>query len=70
MLVSLEAKSATIATYAMCGFSNFGMIGITLGGLTLLAPQKEGLIDEVGRIVDGGRQSCLLHDGSSSRFIV
>ena len=44
---SLDAKSATIATYAMCGFSNFGMVGITLGGLTPLAPEKKGSLTKL-----------------------
>lgn len=44
---TLEAKSVTIATYAMCGFSNFGMIGITLGGLTSMAPKRKGSLTKL-----------------------
>lgn len=42
MSPDLSARSRIIATYALCGFSNFGSIGILLGGLTILAPQRRG----------------------------
>lgn len=44
----LDDRSVVIATYALCGFANFGSIGIILGGLTPLAPQRAG---EFSRIV-------------------
>ena len=34
-------RSAAIATYALCGFANFGTIGIQLGGLSTLAPERK-----------------------------
>jgi pyrimidine nucleoside transport protein len=36
----LSARSETIATYALCGFSNFGSIGVQLGSLGALIPQR------------------------------
>lgn len=33
-------RSAVIATYALCGFANLGTIGIQLGGLAVLAPER------------------------------
>lgn len=33
-------RSAAIATYALCGFANFGTIGIQLGGMAVLAPNR------------------------------
>lgn len=35
-------RSAKIAAYALCGFANFASIGIQLGGLTALAPERRG----------------------------
>jgi nucleoside transporter len=40
----ISKRSELIATYALCGFSNFGSIGIQVGGLTPLAPNKRGAI--------------------------
>jgi nucleoside permease NupC len=37
---TLTDRSQVIATYALCGFANFGSIGIQLGGLGALAPNK------------------------------
>jgi len=37
---SLSPRTVTIATYACCGFANFGSIAILLGGLSSLAPNR------------------------------
>uniref|UniRef100_A0A672VAT2 Sodium/nucleoside cotransporter n=1 Tax=Strigops habroptila TaxID=2489341 RepID=A0A672VAT2_STRHB len=34
-------RSEVIATYALCGFANFGSLGLVIGGLTSLAPSKK-----------------------------
>ncbi|MCB9914534.1 MAG: NupC/NupG family nucleoside CNT transporter [Planctomycetes bacterium] len=36
-----HARSATMATYALCGFANFASVGIQLGGITPLAPERK-----------------------------
>lgn len=36
-----HARSAAIASYALCGFANFGTIGIQLGGMSALAPERK-----------------------------
>ncbi|MGA7885370.1 MAG: nucleoside transporter C-terminal domain-containing protein [Acidobacteriaceae bacterium] len=36
----LAAKSVTIATFALCGFANFSSIGIQIGGIGALAPNR------------------------------
>jgi CNT family concentrative nucleoside transporter len=41
MKASLDPKSFTIATYALCGFANFGSIGIQIGGIGALAPERK-----------------------------
>ncbi|EDV25380.1 uncharacterized protein TRIADDRAFT_24504 [Trichoplax adhaerens] len=38
----MSLRSEVIATYACCGFSNIGSIGILLGGLTPMAPNRRG----------------------------
>merc|ERR1719285_1173917 len=45
---TLQDRSVVIATYALCGFANFGSMGIALGGLTPLAPERE---KEFARVV-------------------
>lgn len=57
----LSFKSEVIATYALCGFSNFGAIGITLGGLTALAPtRRTDLSKMVVRAMICGNVACFL----------
>ncbi|NXI70497.1 S28A3 protein, partial [Anseranas semipalmata] len=36
----MTVHSETIATYALCGFANFGSLGLVIGGLTSIAPSK------------------------------
>ena len=36
-----HSRSAAISAYALCGFANFGSIGIQLGGITPLAPERK-----------------------------
>ena len=36
----ISEKSAIIASYALCGFANFGSIGIQLGGIGGIAPER------------------------------
>ena len=35
-------------TYAMCGFANFGSLGIMIGGLGAMAPERRGEIVSLG----------------------
>ncbi len=46
--VFLSQKSVIMATYILCGFANISSIGILLGGLGVLAPDKKDLISRVG----------------------
>ena len=36
----ISERTAIIASYALCGFSNFGSIGIQLGGIGGIAPNR------------------------------
>ena len=37
---SISERSSIIASYALCGFANFGSIGIQLGGIGSMAPNR------------------------------
>ncbi|MDY0216297.1 MAG: nucleoside transporter C-terminal domain-containing protein [Bacteroidales bacterium] len=41
-------KSIIMATYALCGFANFASIGIQIGGIGTLAPNRRKMISELG----------------------
>ncbi|HUU90237.1 MAG TPA: nucleoside transporter C-terminal domain-containing protein [Phycisphaerae bacterium] len=41
-------RSVTIATYALCGFANFGSVAILVGGLGLIDPERKGLFARLG----------------------
>jgi CNT family concentrative nucleoside transporter len=45
---SLDPRSFTIATFALCGFANFSSIGIQLGGIGALAPERRGDLARLG----------------------
>jgi len=45
---SLDPKSFTIATYALCGFANFSSIGMQIGGIGGLAPNRRGDLARLG----------------------
>ncbi len=45
---SLDPKSFTIATYALCGFANFSSIGIQIGGIGALAPERRNDLARLG----------------------
>lgn len=41
-------KSVVMATYILCGFANFASIGIQIGGIGALIPNRKGLLSELG----------------------
>ena len=45
---TLDPRSFTIATFALCGFANFSSIGIQIGGIGALAPNKRGELARLG----------------------
>lgn len=44
----LSERSRIIMTYALCGFANFGSLGIMIGGLSVMAPERRGEIVSLG----------------------
>jgi CNT family concentrative nucleoside transporter len=45
---TLDPKSFTIATFALCGFANFSSIGIQIGGIGALAPTRRHDLARLG----------------------
>ena len=45
---SMDPRSFTIATFALCGFANFSSIGIQIGGIGALAPEQRGNLAKLG----------------------
>ena len=44
----LSERSIVVTTYALCGFSNLGTIGIQIGGLSALAPNRRADLAKIG----------------------
>ncbi len=59
--MNLSPRTMSIVTYALCGFSNFSCIGIQIGGIGALVPEKRKWISELGmHAVFGGALANLL----------
>lgn len=53
--ITISDRTKTILTYALCGFSNFGAIGIQIGGIGPLAPSRRSDLAQLGlRAMFGG----------------
>lgn len=58
---AMDPKSVLIATYALCGFSNFASIGIQIGGISAIAPGQRKNLTELGiKALIGGTVACFL----------
>jgi CNT family concentrative nucleoside transporter len=59
---ALDARSRLIMLYAMCGFANFGSVGIMIGGLATMAPERRDEVVALGpkSIASGTLTTCLL----------
>ena len=57
----LSPRSRFILTYAMCGFANFGSLGILLGGMGAMVPERRREIVELGlrSILSGTLATCM-----------
>jgi CNT family concentrative nucleoside transporter len=58
---ALSERSRLLLTYALCGFANFGSLGIMIGGLATMCPERRGEIVALGMksIVAGLLATCL-----------
>jgi CNT family concentrative nucleoside transporter len=59
---ALEPRSRLIMLYAMCGFANFGSLGIMIAGLGTMAPERREDVISMGfkAIVSGTLSTCLI----------
>lgn len=61
----ISQRSIIIATYALCNFANIGSIGITIGGITGIAPQRQhdlarmGVRSMIGGLLAGFITACM-----------
>jgi CNT family concentrative nucleoside transporter len=58
---ALSDRSRLIMTYALCGFANFGSLGIMIGGLATMAPERRGEIVQLGpkSLLAGTLATCM-----------
>ena len=58
---SLSERSTLLMTYALCGFANLGSLGIMVGGLTAMAPDRRQDIIDLGArtIISGTLATCV-----------
>jgi CNT family concentrative nucleoside transporter len=58
---ALSPRSDLIISYALCGFANFGSLGILIGGLSAMAPERRPEITKLGllSIVSGTLATCM-----------
>ena len=54
-------RSRLILTYALCGFANFGSLGILIGGLGTMVPERRHEVVELGlrSILSGTLATCM-----------
>jgi concentrative nucleoside transporter, CNT family len=59
---ALDARSRVIMLYAMCGFANFGSLGIMIAGLSTMAPERRDDVLSLGpkSILSGTIATCLM----------
>jgi concentrative nucleoside transporter, CNT family len=59
---ALDARSRLIMLYAMCGFANFGSLGIMIAGFSTMAPERRDDVLSLGpkSIVSGTIATCLM----------
>jgi CNT family concentrative nucleoside transporter len=57
----LSDRSRLILTYALCGFTNLGSVGIMVGGMTAMCPERRADIVKLGlpALVSGTIACCM-----------
>lgn len=58
---AISERSIVIATYALCGFANIGSIGIQIGGIGGIAPNRRADLARIGvRAMVAGTLACFM----------
>ena len=57
----LSDRSTLVMTYALCGFANFGSLGIMIGGLSAMCPERRGEIMALAprSLISGTLATCM-----------
>jgi CNT family concentrative nucleoside transporter len=70
MRASLDPRSFTIATFALCGFANFSSIGIQIAGIGALAPSRKAELARLGmRAMLAGTMANLMSAAIAGMFL-
>ncbi|CAM3950441.1 NupC/NupG family nucleoside CNT transporter [Alkalicoccus chagannorensis] len=66
---TFDPKTALIVSFALCGFANFASLGILLGGLGKLAPERRSDIAQLGiKAIAAGTLASLLNASIAGMF--
>ena len=67
---ALDAHAKIVMTFALCGFANFGSLGIMLGGMTAMAPERRAEIVALGwRSVVSGTLASMMSGAVAGLFV-
>jgi len=67
---ALAPRSFTIATFALCGFANLGSIGMQIGGIGALAPERRNELAQLGiRAMLAGTMANLISAAIAGMFL-
>lgn len=66
----LTERTATITSYALCGFANFASVGIQIGGISAMAPNRRGDLARLGmRAMFGGTIAAMMTGCVAALFL-
>jgi CNT family concentrative nucleoside transporter len=67
---TLDPRSFTIATFALCGFANLGSIGMQIGGIGALVPERRNDLAKLGfRAMFAGTMANLISASIAGIFL-
>jgi concentrative nucleoside transporter, CNT family len=67
---TLDPRSFTIATFALCGFANLGSIGMQIGGIGALVPERRNELAKLGvRAMLAGTMANLISASIAGMFL-
>ena len=66
----MSDRAQAVVTFALCGFANFSSIGIVLGGIGMMAPDRRGDLAELGlRAVMAGFMANMMSAAIAGFFL-
>ena len=67
---ALDVKTIAIISFALCGFANFGSIGVVVGAFSAIAPQRASEIRPIGDEGAGCGNAVKLNERNNCRFFI